>query len=130
MLRLIYILGGFLSLISGVWMLFFPFSWYSDFPAAIPDTGPFNSHLIRDLGVAYLCIALAFVWCAGRPKGSRQIHLGLTVFFTGHAIIHLFEIFSGRMPRYHWMVDTPLVFLPAIILIVLSLPRVRERIGG
>ena len=130
MLKAFYALSGVFTLINALWMLAAPFSWYTNFPAAIPHTGPFNGHFVRDIGVAYSCAALGFGWCAVNPRSSYAVHLGLTVFFTGHALIHLYEILSGKLPASHWLTDTPMVFLPAIVLIILALPVVRERFGA
>ncbi len=130
MLKIFYFLAFLLNFVNGVWMLLFPLSWYTDFPAAIPHTGPFNPHFVRDLGVVYLTVSFGFAWCAQHLDRSRPVHLGLTFFFSGHALIHLFEIVTGRMPQSHWLIDTPLVFLPALLLIVLAVPSVRKRLVG
>lgn len=129
MLKLIYLVFCITGLANGVWMLFFPQSWYTDFPAAIPHTGAFNPHFIRDLGVAFIVVALGFGWCATHLDRSRPVHFGLTLFFVGHALIHLFEITTARLPSSHWLTDAPGVFAPAIIMIVLALPAVRKRLG-
>ncbi len=61
MLKLIYSIACILSLANGAWMILSPLSWYTDLPAAIPDTGPFNHHFVRDIGVAYA--VAGFGWC-------------------------------------------------------------------
>ncbi|MEO8434926.1 MAG: hypothetical protein ABI596_08530, partial [Pyrinomonadaceae bacterium] len=103
MLRLFYLISCVLSLVNGAWMLLFPQSWYTDFPAGIPHTGPFNSHFIRDLGVAFIVFAVAFAWCARNVNRSFPVHLGLTVFFIGHALIHVVDLEVGRLPHSHWL---------------------------
>ena len=130
MLKLFYWIGCVISLFNGGWMLLFPFSWYTDLPAGVPHTGPFNQHFVRDIGVAFIVAALGFGWCALRADRARPVHIGLTVFFTGHALIHLADILSGRLPHSHWLIDAPAVFAPAVLLIILSVPSVRRRLGG
>ncbi len=127
MLRLFYIIGAVASLANGAWMLLFPLSWYTDFPADIPHTGPFNPHFVRDLGVVYLFVALAFGWSAMHLDRSRPVHLALTLFFVGHALIHLADIAAGRLPHSHWLIDLPGVFVPALIMLVTAMPSVRNR---
>jgi hypothetical protein len=107
-------------------MLLFPRAWYTDFPADIPHTGAFNPHFIRDLGVVYLVVALAFAWCARNIERSRRVHFVLTVFFVGHALIHVVDIASGDLPQSHWLIDAPGVFIPALLMIVLAFPPVRN----
>jgi hypothetical protein len=130
MLRIIYFLFCLMSAINGAWMLFFPLSWYTDLPAAVPHTGPFNPHFVRDLGVVFLVVGLAFGWSALNVNRSRLVHLALTAFYVGHALIHVTDIVAGRLPHSHWLVDMPGVFVPALIMIVLAVPPVRRRLGA
>lgn len=130
MLKTIYLVFCLVSLFNGAWMLFFPLSWYTDLPAAVPNTGPFNSHFVRDLGVVFLLIGVAFGWSALNLDRSRMVHLALTAFFTGHALIHLADIVAGRLPHSHWRIDVPGVFVPALLMIVLAVPAVRRRLGA
>jgi hypothetical protein len=126
MLKFIYLLFSLLSLSNGAWMLLFPQSWYTDLPADVPHTGPFNAHFVRDLGVAFVVSGLAFAWSARNIDRSYPVHIGLTIFFTGHALIHLLDIATGHLPTTHWLIDLPGVFLPALLMLVLTHPRVRR----
>jgi len=128
MLKLFYLIAGGFSLLNGFWMLISPFSWYAEFPADISHTGPFNAHFVRDLGVVYLVAALAFVWAARNIDRSMPVHVALTVFFVGHALIHLGDIGVGRLPHSHWLIDMPGVFVPALLMTILAVPAVRKRL--
>jgi hypothetical protein len=130
MLRLIYAVSSLLSFVNGAWMIIAPRSWYTDLPAAVPHTGPFNGHFIRDIGVAFALAGLGFLWCALHPRSSLAVHWGITLFFCGHAVVHIAEIRAGLLPHAHWRIDAPSVFAPAIILLVLSVPSVRRKLGG
>jgi hypothetical protein len=48
--------------IVGVWAAFFPESFYADFPglgrAWVSVDGPFNEHLVRDVGQLFLALAV------------------------------------------------------------------------
>lgn len=129
-IKLFYLIAGVLSFVNGAWMLLYPFSWYTSFPADVSHTGPFNQHFIRDLGVAFIVVALGFGWCARNIDRSRPVHFALTIFLAGHALIHLVDITTGHLPASHWLIDLPGVFLPALIMIVLSIPRVRNLLGA
>jgi cytochrome c biogenesis protein CcdA len=101
-------------------MLLAPQSWYNDLPAGVPDTGPYNGHFIRDLGLVFVLIGASFIWAASRLHQSRPIILVITAFFTGHALLHVWDLTSSRLPHSHWKMDAPAVFLPAILLILLN----------
>ena len=129
-LRLFYVLAGIGSLANGAWMLWSPSSWYTDLPAAVPDTGAFNSHFIRDIGVTYIVMAMGFAWCALRLDRCRPVHVGLTLLLGGHALLHLVDITTGRLPSSHWMIDAPVVFVPALVLAVLAAPAIWRQTGA
>ena len=109
---------------NGVWMLVAPYSWYADLPAAVPDTGPFNLHFIRDIGVTFALLGSGFGWCATNLARCYPVYVGLTAWLGGHAILHIADIIAGRLPHARWGIDTPAVFLPALLLLVLALPPV------
>ena len=119
--RLVLFIFAVGTLVNGVWMLAAPQSWYTDLPGGVADTGPYNGHFIRDLGVVFVFIASGFVWCAMRPDRSRNVLLVNTLFFSGHAVLHLLDLLTHRLPVSHWKLDLPLVFLPTVVLIVILL---------
>jgi hypothetical protein len=70
---LVVIGGG--SLVVGVWAQGFPQSFYDDFPGMgrvwVAVDGPFNEHLVRDVGG--LNLALAFVAAMALVTGSTLL---------------------------------------------------------
>jgi hypothetical protein len=112
------------SVANGLWILAAPSSWYWDLPAGVPDTGPFNAHFVRDIGITFVVIGAGFAWCATNLDRCYPVHLGLTAWFVGHAALHADDILTGRLPHAHWGIDAPAVFLPAVLLLALSLPLV------
>ena len=127
MLRVLYVIFAILTLFNGIWMVAAPESWYKDLPAGVPDTGPYNGHFIRDLGLVFALIAAGFFWCAVRLHQSKPVLLVITIFFVGHAILHVVDLLQSRLPHSHWKMDAPAVFLPAILLIILLFVPIRYR---
>lgn len=125
-----YALFGAASLANGLWMLLSPASWYSRIPAAVPDTGPLNFHFVHDLGVVFCAIGLGGLWCAQNLDRCRPVHAGITLFLAGHALVHVVEILAGRLPAAHWLIDLPLTFVPAAIVLALSVPAVWTHWAG
>ena len=117
-----------LTVANGLWMLVAPGSWYSGLPARVPDTGAFNAHFVRDIGVSFAVLGAGFGWCAANLERCYPVYLGLTAWFAGHAAVHAFDILAGRLPHAHWELDAPGVFLPAVLLLVLSFPPVWRRV--
>ena len=122
-MRAIFWLLGLLNLANGLWMLLSPETWYHYLPAGVPDTGPLNVHFVRDIGAAFSTIGVAFLVAAPAAPRHRAVLLAATLFYGLHALVHLADLASGRLHADHWLIDFPGVFLPAIVLGLLCLPR-------
>jgi hypothetical protein len=111
---------GVANLGNATWMLAAPANWYARLPAAVPDTGPFNPHFVRDIGSAFAIVGVALVAGALRPA-LRVAALALSaLFYVLHALVHVTDTLTGRLPESHWLVDLPGVYLPAVLLVVLT----------
>ena len=116
---------GAVSLGNAAWMLADPLRWYHELPAGVPDFGPFNPHFVRDIGVAFVAMAVAFGWAAFVPRWRPPLVAVGTVFFAGHALLHAFDTLRGALERDHWLLDPPAVYLPAVILVPVAVRLVR-----
>jgi hypothetical protein len=78
----------------GAWASFWPASFYDTFPGLgriwISIDGPYNEHLIRDVGGLYLGLAAASAAAAfsRTPDAGRVIGVAWTVFGLPHLIYH------------------------------------------
>jgi hypothetical protein len=122
-MRLIFWLFGLGSIGNALWMIADPAGWYRDLPARVPDTGPLNLHFVRDIGCAYAATGLALCIGAELPAARRGALYAATLFAGFHALLHVADISAGRLPVEHWLVDLPGVFVPALLLAALCLPR-------
>jgi len=119
-LKSFYNFLGAVSIGNGLWMLFFAENWYLNLPAGIEDTGPLNTHFVHDIGLVYCIAGLAAFYCASRINNCKVVHIGLTLFTVGHALIHVIEILIGLLPPSHWVIDFPLLFVPAILILAIT----------
>ena len=122
-MQVLFWMLGVLNVANGLWMLLEPERWYHDLPAGVPDTGPLNLHFVRDIGATFTTIGVAFCVAAVRPGARRGVLLGAALFFALHAGVHIADLATGRLAADHWLIDLPGVFLPAVLLLVLCLPR-------
>ena len=111
---------GLLAAANGVFMLVAPAAWYAIVPG-VPDTGPFNTHFIRDIAAAFLVAGGALVWCA-RDARARPAALGSAAFFTLHALLHLSDAITGRESIYQAVHDLPTVYLGALLALWIAWP--------
>ena len=87
-----------IGLIIGSWALFAPRVFYDGFPAPghhwISVDGPYNEHLVRDVGAFYLALAIASLMVLSRRGVSEARIVGAAwiVFSVPHLLYHLHHL--------------------------------------
>lgn len=120
--------GIFLS-VNGIFMLTAPSTWY-DLVPGVSDTGFFNQHFIRDIGIIQLFLGLAFVIGMFSPKHRVVLWAAATLWLVAHVVFHFWEIAVGICTPSVILRDFPAVTLPAIIGIVLTFWAINPSRGG
>lgn len=90
---------GYLSLQSvliGAWALAAPHSFYDDFPGGrgwVSVDGPYNEHLVRDVGALNLAIAVVFATATWRRTRELDVVACAVALVWGvpHLVYHLFN---------------------------------------
>src|SRR5579885_3133362 len=96
--RIGLLLGAVANLANAAWMLVDPAGWYLYLPAAVPDTGPFNAHFVRDVGSAFAVMGLALAFGALRPALRVPSLAFASGFYVLHALVHVADTAAGRLP--------------------------------
>lgn len=120
--------GLFLSA-NGLFMLVAPLAWYGLVPG-VTDTGFFNQHFIRDIGIIQLFLGVAFVLGLLRPERRIGLWAAATLWLAAHALFHLWEVAVGICAPSAIAHDFPAVTLPALIGIALVLWAIRRARAG
>ena len=121
------------NVVTGLWALFAPHSWYDDFPGSglgwVAAFGTYNEHFIQDIGGAYLGFGVLLAWAAWRTTESlaRGAAIGYLVFALPHLLIHMFVRESLSISGYVGTL-APLVFSVALAAWVVL--RAGEGIGS
>lgn len=71
-------------------MLTLPLAWYERFPD-VSKSGPFNAHLVRDLGAAFIVSGAGLALAALHPKRYLLLAYSGTALLGLHALIHAAE---------------------------------------
>lgn len=127
---IIYAMVGFNVLLAAwlsLYMLYDPESWYYFIPG-VTDTGMFNQHFIRDIGIIQGFIALAFVIGAWKPGRRVELWAAATLWLIAHAAFHLWEVAVGICSSSVILRDFPAVSLPAIFGIIATLWAIRQAV--
>jgi len=86
----------------GLWQLLWPRSFYDEFPgfgrAWVAVDGPYNEHLVRDVGSGTLALAVLAVFALVRPSALlvRAVALGVLVAQVPHVVYHVAH--AGLLP--------------------------------
>ena len=113
---------------NGVFMLVAPADWYVAVPG-VTATGPFNQHFLRDIGLIFLLLGGAFVVGAAQPHLRVALWAAPSIWLTGHALFHFWEVAVGICSSSVIARDFPAVTLPAIIGALLTLWAIRQSRG-
>jgi len=99
--------------------------WYELVPG-VTDTGFFNQHFIRDIGIIKLFIGTAFIFGMIRAEQRIVLWSAATLWLAGHALFHLWEVAVGICAPSAILRDFPAVSLPAIVGALLTLWAIRQ----
>ena len=119
---------GIAAVASGVHMLVAPEDWYFAVPG-VTTTGPFNQHFVRDIGLIFLFLGGAFFVGAAQPQWRVLLWGGASIWLSGHALFHFWEVAVGICSASAIPRDFPAVTLPAILGIAITLWAVSQSHG-
>jgi hypothetical protein len=101
--RAVLLITATIGAFVGIWAAAFPVAFYQSFPGFgliwIAIDGPFNEHLIRDVGALYLGLAAAtLAACVARDgAATRVVGIAWTTFGALHLRYHLAHL-AGLAP--------------------------------
>ncbi|MFT4227743.1 hypothetical protein [Micropruina sp.] len=129
---LLVVLGVFFGLMPGVWAAFLPESFYADFPVVRPAwvavDGPYNEHLVRDVGAMFLALGIIALFAAitGGLVEARLAGLGWLVFSSLHFAYHVSHLHVYETLD-QWLNVVSQVATIVVAAVVLLLPPRRPR---
>ena len=102
---------------TGVFMLFFGSAFHA--LPMVAQTGPFNSHFVRDVGAAFLASAFGLAARSWRSRYRSAAAVGALVVVL-HAVIHLVELAKG-MDAFATQTLVAIV-APAALAVLVAIP--------
>jgi hypothetical protein len=105
----------------GVWAGAFPLSFHRDFPFPgahwVSALGPYDEHLVRDVGGLYLALLVLSVATLRRPSLATTAGGAWLVFSAEHLLWHAVHL--DVFPRFHQVASMAALSIPLICSIVL-----------
>src|SRR5688500_1973506 len=123
---IIVALNGLFLFGNGLFMLVVPSAWYHFVPG-VTDTGPFNQHFIRDIGLIQMFLGAAFGIGMIGPASRLALWAAATSWLTAHAVLRLWEVAVAIHAPSVIARDFPAVPPPALIGIALTAWAWRSR---
>jgi hypothetical protein len=126
--RIILIAMAVFGLVPGAWAAAAPESFYCDFPkirsAWVSSDGPFNEHLIRDIGAFFLALGVLALLAAisGRLLAARLTGTAWLVFGTVHAAYHFTHLHVYPESIDQWLNIVSMLGSIAMAVAVLVIP--------
>jgi hypothetical protein len=127
-IRIKQVFAGILALTglyAGLWAAAWPRQFYDSFPGFgrhwVALLGPYNEHLVRDVGGLYLAMAIVSLWACVRPRGETlaMAGLGWLGFNIPHCIYHLnhLDMYGGVDQAGNVVTLVGVVILAALLLV-------------
>jgi hypothetical protein len=119
--------------VVGVWALLWPEQFFRDFPgfgrAWVGALGPYNEHLVRDVGGLYLAWMVLFTWVTVTLDRVvlKVAMLSWLPFAGAHLIFHLTS--TGRLSGSDQVLSIAGLGL-MVVVPILILTRIRRRTGS
>jgi len=113
---LLWILAA-LTLVNGVAMFFFPSAWFFRLVPGVPETGPYNMHLVMDSGTFYLGVGVGLVAAAIDPLRNAIAVIVAAVASTMHALLHLWSHAEGLLTWTAATTEICGIYIPTLVLI-------------
>ncbi|HET6166683.1 MAG TPA: DUF4345 family protein [Marmoricola sp.] len=110
----------------GVWALADPASFNKDFPLPgrhwVSLAGPYNEHLVRDVGGLYLALGVLTIWAVLRPRRDLLAAVGIAweVFSIPHLLFHAGHL--DGLTTFDKVAETGSLGLTVVLAAVLLLP--------
>lgn len=105
---------GVIGIATGLWQLSDPLGFYWGVPG-VADTGPYNPHFVRDIGIAYLLSGTAFLAGLRWPGQRTSLWTLGAAWLALHALFHVWEVAAGICAPAALSRDFAGVSLPALI---------------
>jgi hypothetical protein len=96
--RVVVLVLAISAAVVGVWAAAFPMSFYTGFPSPgrnwVSTLGPYNEHLIRDVGGLYLALLVLSVYAWRRPSviTVRMTGSAWVIFNAEHFLWHMLHL--------------------------------------
>jgi len=125
-MKIVLWLLGATSLINGIAMFFAPATWFFKMVPGVPETGPFNAHLVADSGTFFIAVGVGLLIAGFDPRRHVAVVIVAAVANVFHSILHLYSHEAGLLSLAHFGTEVIGIYLPTLILIAMAIILTRS----
>jgi len=123
-IRALVALFGVFYVLNGFLMLFGPNAWLINTPG-VTDTGPYNSHLVSDIGTFYIPRGIALAFSARDPVRHVLVIGAAAGASLLHSLLHLYSHAVGWLSYQHLLTEIIGIYFPTALLVAMVVVLVR-----
>jgi hypothetical protein len=121
----LWILGA-VGLFNGIAMFFAPSVWFFKMVPGVPETGPFNAHLVADSGTFFIAVGVGLLIAGFDPRRHVAVVVVAAIANLFHSILHIYSHEAGLLSLEHLGTELFGIYLPTLILIAIAIALVRS----
>ena len=106
-----------MDVLNGIEMFFFPSAWFFRLVPGVPETGPYNMHLVMDGGTFFLAVGIGLIAAALNPRRNAIAVAVAAVAGVMHSALHVYSHAAGLLSTEHLVTELLGIYVPAILLI-------------
>jgi len=122
---LLWILGA-MSLLNGIAMFFAPATWFFQMVPGVPETGPFNAHLVADSGTFFIAVGVGLLIAGFDPRRHVAVVVVAAIANLFHSILHLYSHEAGLLSLEHLGTEITGIYIPTLLLITIAIILLRS----
>ena len=122
----IWVLGA-IGLLNGIAMFFAPATWFFKMVPGVPETGPFNAHLVADSGTFFIAVGVGLLIAGYDPRRHVAAVIVAAVANLFHSILHLYSHEAGLLSLEHLGTEVAGIYVPTLVLIMLAVMLSRNQ---
>ena len=116
---------GVLSLGNGIEMFFIPSTWFFRLVPGVPETGPFNAHLVADSGTFFIAVGVGLLIAGFDPRRHVAVVIVAAIANLFHSILHIYSHEAGLLSLDHLGTEVFGIYLPTLLLIAMAIVLLR-----